>query len=198
MPLNISLRRYSFVFALTSVAIALAVSGCSQSSGGNNLHVKSAAAGEKDVAIKSSYAYGVVKTFTDVNGKMTTASTYNFYVANYDLDAGNFGMTLEKPMPSDDSVRVLFSLVGAEGAKDAPPETGTYSAKADKYMKVETVGIVTKKNGTEIKNWFDRSTLNGEVKVTSVSGDSASGEIDVTAGDNIIKGSFTAKILQRK
>jgi hypothetical protein len=102
-------------------------------------------------------------------------------------------------MPADDSIRVMFSLVGAEGTKEnSPLKTGTYSAKADKYMKVETVGIVTRKNGTEIKNLFDRSTLNGEVKVTSVSGDSANGDIDVTAGDNTIKGSFTAKILQRK
>jgi len=180
------------------VAITLVFVGCSKSGGGNDLHVKSPPTGEKDLAVKSSYAYGVVKTFTDVNGKMTTASTYNFYVANYDLDAGNFGMTLEKPMPSDDSVRVVFSLVGAEGAKDTPPETGTYSAKADKYMKVESVGIIARKNGADIKTWFDRGKLSGEVKVTSVSGDSASGDIDVTAGDNTIKGSFTAKILQRK
>jgi hypothetical protein len=65
-------------------------------------------------------------------------------------------------------------------------------------MKVETVGIVTRKGGADIKNWFDRSTLNGEVRITSVSGDSASGEIDVSAGQNAVKGSFTAKILQRK
>jgi len=102
-------------------------------------------------------------------------------------------------MTSEDQMRVVFSLVGEEGTKDPTPlKAGTYSAKADKYMKVETVGIVTRKNGTEIKNLFDRSTLNGEVKVTSVSGDSANGDIDVTAGDNTIKGSFTAKILQRK
>jgi hypothetical protein len=65
-------------------------------------------------------------------------------------------------------------------------------------MKVETVGIVTRKGGVETKTWLDRSALNGEVKVTSVSDDSASGEIDVTAGDMTIKGSFTAKILKRK
>ena len=195
MPLN---KTRTGTFATLAIVCTLSLSGCSKSGGGNDLHVKSPPTGEKDLAVKSSYAYGVVKTFTDVNGKMTTASTYNFYVANYDLDAGNFGMTLEKPMPSDDSVRVVFSLVGAEGAKDTPPETGTYSAKADKYMKVESVGIIARKNGADIKTWFDRGKLSGEVKVTSVSGDSASGDIDVTAGDNTIKGSFTAKILQRK
>lgn len=198
MPLNISLRPYSFVLALTSVAIALVLSSCSKS-GGNDLHVKSAAAGDKDVAIKSVFADPVTKTFTDTTGKITTAVVYNVHAANYELDGGRFGASLNNPMPADDSIRVMFSLVGEEGTKEnSPLKTGTYSAKADKYMKVETVGIVTKKNGTEIKNWFDRSTLKGEVKVTSVSGDSASGDIDVTAGDNTIKGSFTAKILQRK
>lgn len=173
--------------------------GCNKSSGGNDLHVKSAAAGEKDVATKSAFADPVTKTFTDLTGKMTTAVVYNVHAANYDLDGGRFGASLNNPMPADDSIRVMFSLVGEEGTKEnSPLKTGTYSAKADKYMKVETVGIVTRKNGTEMKNWFDRSTLNGEVKVTSASGDSASGDIDVTAGDSVIRGTFTAKILHRK
>ena len=80
-----------------------------------------------------------------------------------------------RPEP-DPFTRCLFSLVGEEGTKEnSPLKAGTYTAKADKYMKVEAVGIVTRKNGTEIKNWFDRGSLNGQVKVTSVSGDTATG-----------------------
>lgn len=196
MPLH-KIRHRNFAFLI--IAFVVFSFGCSNGGGGNNLHVKSAAAGEKDVAIKTAFADPVTKSFTDTNNKITTAVVYNMHAANYDLDGGRFGASLNNSMPADDSIRVMFSLVGEEGTKEnSPLKAGTYSAKADKYMKVETVGIVTKKNGTEIKNWFDRSTLNGEVKVTSVSGDSASGEIDVTAGDNTIKGSFTAKILQRK
>ena len=181
------------------IIFALLIVGCSRTGGSTELHVKSAAAGDKDVATKSAFADPVTKTFTDINGKMTTAVVYNIHAANYDLDAGRFGASLNNPMPADDSIRVMFSLVGEEGTKEnSPLKTGTYSAKADKYMKVETVGIVTRKGGADIKNWFDRSTLNGEVRITSVSGDSASGEIDVTAGQNAVKGSFTAKILQRK
>ncbi len=102
-------------------------------------------------------------------------------------------------MTADDNVRVTFSLVGEEGTKETSPlKGGTYSAKADKYMKVETVGIVTRKGGNDSKNWLDRSSLDGTVKVTSVSDDSISGDIDVTAGEASIKGSFTAKILKRK
>ena len=47
------------------------------------------------------------------------------------------------------------------------------------------------------KAWLDRSTLSGQVKVTSATADEISGDIDLTAGDNTIKGSFTAKVLKR-
>ena len=165
----------------------------------NSLHIKSPQTGEKDFVVKSCYTFPVTKSFTDISGKITTGVSYNVHCANYDLDGSNFGLGLNKPMTSDDHLRVMFSLVGDEGTKeDAPLKAGTYVAKADKYMKVETVGIVTRKGGTEAKNWFDRSSLNGEVKISSVSDESASGEIDVTAGDSTIKGSFTAKLLKRK
>ena len=198
MPLHPSRRSFISFFLAVSV-IALSLSACSKGSGGNSLHVKSPAAGEKDLAVKSGFAYAVTKSFTDINQKITTAVVYNVFTADYDLDGTNFGMTLEKPMTSEDQMRVVFSLVGEEGTKDsAPLKAGTYSAKADKYMKVETVGIVTRKGSADTKTWFDRSTLTGQVTVTSVSDDSISGDIDVTAGDSAIKGSFTAKILKRK
>lgn len=203
MPRHTNHRRASariiyFLFLLI-IAVALLLAGCSKGAGGNSLHVKSAAAGEKDLAVKSSYTFAVTKTFTDINNKITTASANNVYVANYDLDAVNFAMTLDKPLTSDDNVRVTFSLIGAEGTNDKSPlKTGTYSAKADKYMKVETAGIVTRKGGADTKLWLDRSTLTGEVKITAASADSISGDVDLTAGENTIKGSFTAKILTRK
>ena len=192
-------NRFPFLLLLTIAVSSLLLSGCSKGGGGNSLHVKSPAVGEKDLVVKSGYAFAVTKSFTDINQKITTAVTYNVHAANYDLDATNFGMTLEKPMASEDQLRLVFSLVGEEGTKDpAPLKAGTYSAKADKYMKVETVGIVTRKGNADTKTWFDRSSLIGQVNVTSVADDSISGDIDVTAGDSAIKGSFTAKILKRK
>ena len=197
MPLNTTSRRlYVAAFLIT---VALFLSACGKSAGGNSIHVKSTATGEKDLAVKSGYAFAVTKTFTDINNKITTSSAYNVYVANYDLDAGNFAMTMDKPLASDDQVRVMFSLIGDEGTNDKSPlKAGTYSAKADKHMKVESVGIVSRKGGADNKAWLDRSTLSGEVKVTSASADEISGDIDVTAGDTTIKGSFTAKVLKRK
>jgi len=203
MPRYINRRpanaRVVSVLFLFSIALSLIFAGCGKIAGGNSLHIKSAATGEKDFALRANYAFAVTKTFTDINNKITTASAYNVYVANYDLDAGNFAMTLDKPLTSDDQVRVMFSLIGEQGTNDKSPlKAGTYSAKADKYLRVETVGIVSRKGGADSKVWFDRSTVTGEVKVTSASGDSISGDVDITAGENVIKGSFTAKVLTRK
>ena len=193
-----SSRIVSVIF-LFIIVLSLVFAGCGKIAGGNSLHIKSAATGEKDFALRANYAFAVTKTFTDINNKITTASAYNVYVANYDLDAGNFAMTLDKPLTSDDQVRVMFSLIGEQGTNDKSPlKAGTYSAKADKYLRVETVGIVSRKGGADSKVWFDRSTVTGEVKVTSASGDSISGDVDITAGENVIKGSFTAKVLTRK
>jgi hypothetical protein len=203
MPRYINRRRaasrVTSVLSLFTVALALLLIGCGKDAGRNSVHVKSAATGEKDFAVKSSYAFVVTKTFTDINGKMSTASAYYTYAANYDLDAGNFAMTLDKPLTSDDQVRVVLSLIGEEGTNDKSPlKAGTYSAKSDKFMKVESVGIVSRKGGPDTKFWFDRSTLAGDVKLTSASADEIAGDIDVKAGENSIKGSFRAKVLKRK
>ena len=173
--------------------------GCGQTATTNLLRIKSSATGEKDLAIKSGYAFPITKTFTDINGQMTTASAYNVYLANYDLDAKNFAMSMDKPLTGDDQVRVVFNLIGEEGTNDkSPAKAGAYSAKADKFMKAESVELVARKNGADIKSWLDRTTLNGEVKLSSVLADEISGDVDLSSGDISIKGAFNAKVLKRK
>ena len=195
MALRFDLRRFS---VLIFTIAALMIFGCGKTTSSNSLHLKTGTS-EKDISIKSGYAFPVTKTFTDLNGKITTASAYNVYLANYDLDAKNFAATLDKPLTADDQVRVVFSLIGNEGTNDkSPPNAASYSAKADKYVKAETAGIVTRKGGGEVKSWLDRSMLNGEVKVNSASADEISGDVNLTSGDSSIKGSFTAKVLKRK
>jgi len=194
-------RRQLFVFSILAIALigTLSIFGCGKMGGANSIHVKSATTGYKDLPVKSSYAFAVTKTFTDINGKITAASEHNVSAANYDLDASNFAMTMDKPLTSDDQVRVVFSLIGEEGTNDkSSPKAGTYSAKAEKFMKVESVGIVARKGGADVKSWLDRSMLSGEVKVTSASADEIGGDVDLTSGDSSIKGSFTAKVLKRK
>src|SRR6266436_129324 len=181
------------------IILALVIGGCGKGGGGGSMLVKSPATGEKELPPKSGYAFAVTKTFTDASGQMTTAASYRVYVANYDLDAGNFAMTLDKPLTADDQVRVVFSLVGDQGTNDKSAlKTGTYSAKADKFMKVEDVAIVSRKGGADSKTLLDRSTLSGDAKVSSVSGNTITGEVDLTSGVIAIKGPFGARVLVRK
>ena len=196
-----SQRHQLSIFSIAAIALiaTFSIFGCGKMGGGNSMHVKSAATSDKDLPVKSSYAFAVTKSFTDINNKITTASAYNVYAANYDLDANNFAMTMDKPLTSEDQVRVVFSLIGDQGTNDkSPPKAGTYSAKADKFMKVESVSIVARKGGADVKSWLDRSMLSGEVKVTSASADEIRGDVDLSSGDSSLKGSFTAKILKRK
>lgn len=182
------------LFMLASLSAA-----CSKGAGGNTMTLKWPGMNSKEMPVKSSYAFGVTKSFTDINNKVTTAPSYRVYGASYDLDPANFSQTMDKPLASDDQMRVTFSLVGDEGGNEKTPlKAGDYSAKADKFMKVETASIVTRKDGKDNTLWLDRSALTGNVKVTSVSGDTISGDVDLTAGETAIKGPFTAKILLRK
>lgn len=175
---------------------ALLLAGCSNS--GNSIKLKTAG-GEHDVPVKSGSAFAVTKTFTDINGKITTAASYRVYVANYDLDGAQFGRSLEKALATDEAKRVVFSLVGEQGTNEKTPlKPGTYSATADKFNRVEEVSIVTRKNGQDDKQFLERSAISGDVKVASVSGDSVTGEIDLTTGETTIKGPFVAKILVRQ
>ena len=193
-------RPITFALVVFSLASTLLLAGCGKGAGGGSgLHVKSPATGEKDMTVKSGFAFAVTKTFTDTSNKITTAATYNVYAANYDLDGSFFAQTINKPMTADDNLRVTFSLVGDQGGTEKSAlMAGTYSAKADKFMKAETVGIISRKGGADNTVWLDRGTVTGDVKVTSVSGDTLAGEIDLTSGETTIKGSFTAKILTRK
>ena len=182
-----------------SITAVLLLSACSNQSGDNTLQIKSPGTGAKNEQVKSGYAYPITKSFTDPSGKLSTASNFRTYVANYDLNATNFALTLDRPLTAEDQVRVVFSLVGAEGTNDKSAVTaGTYSAKADKFMKVDDVSIVSKKGNQDSKQTLDRGGLTGQVKLTSVSADQITGDIDLTSGDDSIKGSFTAKILKRK
>jgi hypothetical protein len=184
---------------LILILCTIVLQSCGQTASSNVMHLKSATTGEKDLGIKSGYAFAITKTFSDINGKMATASVYNVYLANYDLDSKNFAMSMDKPLTGDDQVRVVFNLIGDEGTNDkSPPKAGTYSAKAERFMKSESVGLVARRNSADVKSWLDRTTLSGEVKVTSASSDEISGDVDLTSGDTSIKGSFSAKVLKRK
>src|SRR2546423_15386778 len=63
MPLHINSKRLDFSLVVVATLSLLLTSGCSKS-GGNSLHLNSPATGDKDIAVKSFYAYGVIQSFS--------------------------------------------------------------------------------------------------------------------------------------
>ncbi len=61
----------------------------------------------------------------------------------------------------------------------------------------EPLSVVSKKGGQDNKLSLDRRTLTGDVKVSSVSTNEVSGDVDPNSGGASIKGSFTAKVLKK-
>lgn len=124
--------------------------------------------------------------------------SHSIYLANYEMDTTN-AATMKKALTAPEQVRILIGLQGEEGTKDDSPfKVGTYTLKAERFNKVSTVMISTFADGKEKSDNFDTmssmSKADGEVKITSVTADSVSGEINVTEGDKTIKGTFTAKL----
>ena len=67
---------------------------------------------------------------------------------------------------------------------------------------MRTITIVTFADGKETKTTFDTMGLTpkaeGDVKLTAVTADSISGEVNLSEGDKSIKGNFTAKLPKTK
>lgn len=127
---------------------------------------------------------------------------HEIYLANYDMDATN-AATMRKPLTAPDQMRVELQLTGEDGTKtDSPFKVGTYSAKADKINRVRTIIIATYADGKETTIAFDTMGLtpkaDGDVKITALTADSISGEVNLTDGDKSIKGTFTAKLPTKK
>ncbi|MBK8148772.1 MAG: hypothetical protein IPK58_11340 [Acidobacteria bacterium] len=180
---------------LSLVALLAACAGASK------LDVK---VGNKDMPlnVKGSGTYSSTKTFTetkDGQSKITKAASNYVVLANYDIDTSSGMNSMGKAVTAADQIRVSFQLVGEEGTDDKTGfKTGTYTTKAEKFAKVDYVNIAYFADGKESSNSFDGTKSSGEIKITSVSADAVSGEINLTEGDKQIKGSFTAKIPVKK
>jgi hypothetical protein len=127
---------------------------------------------------------------------------HQIYLANYDMDTTS-PVTMRKPLTAPDQVRVELELTGEEGTKDASPfKVGTYSVSSDMLNRVRSIDVTTFVDGKEKRTSFEtmmstRKTA-GEVKITAVTADSITGEVNLTEGDNSIKGTFTAKLPKAK
>lgn len=189
------MKRSLIIGALTLLTVACGA-------GESKLDVK---LGSKDAAfaIKSSGSDMSVKTFTDIAGKITTASSFYAVMASYDMDTKNVA-TMKKPLTAADQVRMTLQLIGEEGTdQNSALKTGIYKADPkEKFMKVDSLTITTFVDGKEAVTTFDTmfsgSKITGQVEVTSITADAISGKIDVTEGDKSVKGAFSAKVAPKK
>lgn len=179
------------------ITFALLLAACGGIGGGSKLTVKT---GGKEVSadLKSGgVSYGNVISTTPGKPNVQTFS-HEIYLANYEMDVTN-AATMKKALSAPEQIRVMIGLQGEDGTKtDSPFKVGTYNLKSERFNKVSTVMITTFADGKEKSDSFDTmssmSKAEGEVKITSVTADSVSGEINVTEGDKSVKGTFTAKL----
>lgn len=128
-------------------------------------------------------------------------SVHYIYLANYEMDTTGPGW-MRKPLTAPDQMRVDIALTGEDGTNEKSPfKVGTYSAQAKNVNGARTAVINTFADGKQTETRFDSlmsigsgRKAEGEVKITSVTADAVSGEVNLTEGDKAIKGTFTAKL----
>lgn len=148
----------------------------------------------------ATYLGNVISTAPGKPNVQTFAHT--IYLANYDMDSSYPGW-VRKPLASPEHMRIDIQITGEEGTReDSPFKVGTYSAKADKFNAVRSVIINRLLDGKETKTSFNTfsssKSVEGEVKISSVTADDVSGEINLSEGSNSIKGTFTANLPKKK
>jgi hypothetical protein len=136
-------------------------------------------------------------------GKPTVkTSTYTIYLTNYEMDTQSPGpIWMRKPLATPEHMRVAIQLTGEDGTtKDSPVKVGTYSAQANQVNGVRSVMVISSADGKQTEMGFKSlmglgdKKASGEVKIASVTADTVSGEVNLTEGDNSLKGTFTAKL----
>lgn len=180
---------------VTLIALICMIAACG--SGSAKLNVKTNGK-EAAMEIKTGMAsFGNVISTSPGKANVQTFS-HSIYLANFEMDTTSVA-TMKKPLSAPDQIRIMIGLQGEDGTKDDSPfKVGTYTLKSERFNKVSTVMISTFADGKEKTDSFDTmssmSKADGEVKITSVTPDSVSGEINVTEGDKSVKGTFTAKL----
>jgi len=183
---------------------ALLFTGCGAAKLGTSSHKLDVKVGGKDSTLDlkpgATYLGNVISTAPGKPNIQTFAHT--LYLANYDLDTSTPGWQ-RKPPASPEHMRVDIQITGEEGTKDDSPfKVGTYSPKADKFNDVRSIIINSTIDGKETKTIFNTgysdSTVAGELKITAVTADAVSGEVNLSEGANSIKGTFTANLPKKK
>jgi hypothetical protein len=187
------------------LALSLFFTGCGAGAGGG----VTASAPKLDVKVGGkSVTLDVKSGMVDMSEMVATAPgkpdlktfLHKIYVANFEMDTSGVAW-MNKPLTAPEQVRVQIDLLGEAGTtKESPFKVGTYPAQADKTSGVRSVTILTFDGAKQadarfnsLMGYADKKAA-GEVRITAVTADTVSGEVDLTEGDKSIKGNFTAKL----
>lgn len=151
--------------------------------------------GEKDYSfeIKDALIWNSSNDGLDEAHKNMKAPNHSIILGNYD-----FGGEPARTVP-EGKYKVVVGITGDWIAKDAEivVKPGVYATGKNGPMTVANNNIVFIENGKEVQN-YKTYGFSGEVKITSVEGETVKGEIDIKTDTQQTKGSFTAKIYKPK
>jgi hypothetical protein len=179
------------------IIIGLFLAACGGIGGSSEISVK-VDGQEKTFEPTSHWAYHSTKTFSyPENGKtvMTKAAYSSIVLANYELDTKQAFISLNKQkIDKPEQIKVMFSITGdKDSSVDTPVKTGEYTAESERFNKVDSVTAYYFADGQEKRVTFNDGKMKGAVTITGISDGTISGDIDVTDGENSVKGSFAAK-----
>ena len=189
---------------LSILLIAVLMTGCGAVNLGASSRKLEVKIGEKNSTLNlesgATYLGNVISTAPGKPNVQTFAHT--LYLANYEMDTSYPGW-VRKPLASPEHMRVDIQITGEEGTReDSPFKVGTYSAQADKFNAVRSIIVNSIVDGKETKTSFDtfssRKVVDGELKITAVTAETVSGEVNLSEGDKLIKGTFTASLPKKK
>lgn len=150
----------------------------------------------------SAYMFSGETAINTADGKSVKTVMRDFVIANYTLDLSSGFSSTTSPLNAAGQMQVFFKLQDkANATKDTPFVAGDYPSKPqDQFEKFYSLAIFTYSETGDRENKIlgGYDLTKGGVKITSVTGDTVVGEIDVTNGENTVKGPFTAKIYKEK
>lgn len=160
----------------------------------------------KDVPLEVKSSWQMSKDYTSYGepGNPTTALHW-FTIRNYDYDKPNGTIMFDnEKLKAPGQVLVFFSLYGEKATTNekTPVKVATYKDDGKYSTSLSTVTVFTFAEGKDEVSALQlgpgSAGNKGEVKITSVTGDTVTGEIDasgkVNGKDVTVKGPFTAKI----
>ena len=162
----------------------------------------------KDVPLEVKSSWQMSKDYTSYSdpNKPTTA-LYWFTIRNYAYDKPNGTIMFDnEKLKAPEQVLVFFALYGEKATTNekTPVKVATYKDDGKQSTSLSTVTVYVFGEGKdEVASLSMGAGVpgnKGEVKITAVTGDNVTGEIDASGKANgkdvSVKGTFTAKIYQ--